>query len=137
MCVGMLVKFKRMLPDLSSANESLTTSFPFWKKQKNKTNKNYTGSLVRLISTTKLPHFLSGTLRNLSLRTFQNCFTPTNPFELFGPAVKKLLKVPPNNLKYYGKILPFQTAQIWNTLPTAVRNSPSLFSFKKKSENIS
>ena len=65
-----------MLPDLSSANENQTTLLAFWK--------NYTGSLLRPVSTTKLPHLLSDTLRILFLRTFENCFTPTNPLELFG-----------------------------------------------------
>ena len=75
-----------MLPDLSSANENQTTLLAF--------RKNYTGSLLRPVSTTKLPHLLSDTLRILFLRTFENCFTPTNPLELFGPAVKNCWKSP-------------------------------------------
>ena len=41
-------KFKTMLLGLSPANKNQTTLFPFWK--------NYTGSLLMPVSTTKLPH---------------------------------------------------------------------------------
>ena len=37
-------------------------------------------------------HSWPGTLRILFLHTFQNSFTPTNPLELFGPAMKNCWK---------------------------------------------
>ena len=56
-----------------------------------------------------------------------------NLLELFGLAVKKLFKVPKTNLKSAGnRSFHFQAAKIWNSLPTNVRSSPSLSSFKKK-----
>ena len=64
----------------------------FLKKERKKT----ACYLLRPVSTTKLPHSLSGTLRILFPRTFQNCFTPTNLFGLFGPAVKKTVESPQN-----------------------------------------
>ena len=116
-----------MLTDLSSANENRTTLLPFWK--------NYTGFLLRTISTTKLPHWLSGTLKVLFLRTFQNRFTPTNLLELFGPAAKNCWKSP----KLTSNLLEtdFSTIKQLKSGTRFLQTSSISLLFQEKSENTS
>ena len=99
-------KFKTMLPGLYSANKNLTTLLAFWKTT-------LAGSLLRPLSTTKLPQLLSGALRILFLQSSKtNCKPAGNRF------------------------FHFQAAQIWNSLLTTVCNSPSLSSSKKNPKHI-
>ena len=86
-CSGVSCKFKAMLPGLSYANKNVNAFLPFWK--------GCTGSLLRSVSITKLPHLLSGILRVPSLHTFLCFFLPTNPLKLFGPAAENSSS-PPN-----------------------------------------
>ena len=68
---------------------------------------------------------------SIFLRTFQNCFTPTEPSRTLRSSSEKLLKVPRTNVKSAGnRFSHFQAAQIRNSLPTTVHNSPSFSSFK-------
>ena len=85
-------------------------------------------------------HWLHYKIATLAFRHFENSL-PTylsellhtyQPSRTLWSSNEKLLKVPQTNLKSAGnRSFHFQAAKIWNSLPTNVRSSPSLSSFKK------
>ena len=79
------------------------------------------------IATLAFRHFENSLPSYLSelLHTYQ-------PSRTLRSSSEKLLKVPQTNLRSAGnRSFHFQAAKIWNSLPTNVRSSPSLSSFKK------
>ena len=79
-------------------------------------------------------------IATLAFRHFENSLPPYlsellhtyQPSRTLRSSSKKLLKVPKTNLKSAGnRSFHFQAAKIWKSLPTNVRSSPSLSSFKK------
>ena len=79
-------------------------------------------------------------IATLAFRHFENSLPPYlsellhtyRPSQTLRSSSEKLLKVPKTNLKSAGnRSFHFQAAKIWNSLPTNVRSSPSLSSFKK------
>ena len=79
-------------------------------------------------------------IATLAFRHFENSLPPYlsellhtyQPSRTLRSSSEKLLKVPKTNLKSAGnRSFHFQAAKIWNSLPTHVRSSPSLSSFKK------
>ena len=79
-------------------------------------------------------------IATLAFRHFENSLPPYllellhiyQPSRTLRSSSEKLLKVPQTNLKSAGnRSFHFQAAKIWNSLPTNVRSSPSLSSFKK------
>ena len=82
-------------------------------------------------------HYKTATL---AFRHFESSLPPYlsellhtyQPSRTLRSSSEKLLKVPKTNLKSAGnRYFHFQAAKIWNSLPTNVRSSPSLSSFKK------
>ena len=76
----------------------------------------------------------------LAFRHFESSLPPYlsellhtyQPSRTLRSSSEKLLKIPQTNLKSAGnRYFHFQAAKIWNSLPTNVRSSPSLSSFKK------
>ena len=79
-------------------------------------------------------------IATLAFRHFENSLPPYlsellhiyQPSRTLRSSSEKLLKVPQTNLKSAGnRSFHFQASEIWNSLPTNVRSSPSLSSFKK------
>ena len=75
----------------------------------------------------------------LALRRFESSLPPYlsellytyQPSRTLRSSSEKLFKIPQTNLKSAGnRSFYFQAAKIWNSLPTNVRSSPSLSSFK-------
>ena len=80
-------------------------------------------------------------IATLAFRHFENSLPPYlsellhayQPFRTLRSSSEKLLKVPKTNLKSAeNRSFHFQTANIWNSLPTNVRSSQSLSSFNLK-----
>ena len=79
-------------------------------------------------------------IATLAFRHFENSLPPYlsellhtyQPSRTLRSSSEKLLKVPKPNLKSAGnRSFHFQAAKVWNSLPTNIRSSPSLSSFKK------
>ena len=90
-------------------------------------------------------------IATLAFRHFENSLPPYlsellhtyQPFRTLRSSSKKTVESPKTSLKSAGnRSFHFQAAKIWNTLPTTIRNSPSLSSVninlkkKKKKENF-
>ena len=126
-----LQKVKTMRPDLSSANENQTTLLLFWKK-------------LQWLPVEARIHYKTATL---AFRHFDNSLPPylSELLHTYQPSwtlnlrstSEKLLKVTKTNSRSAGSIsFHFQAAKIWNSLPTNVRNFPSLSSFKNNLKHI-
>ena len=127
-CSGVSCKFKAMLPGSSYANKNVSAFLPFWK--------GCTGSLLRSVSITKLPHLLSGILRVPSLHTFLCFFLPTNPLK---PSVQqqKTLQVPQTNLKSAKNRSPLSSSSNLELSSCSCLEFSLSLLFKEKFENRS
>ena len=117
-------KSETMLQDLSSTNKNLDHVTPLleelpWLPVEDRIHYKFATLAFRRFESS-LPPYLSELLH-----TYQ-------PSRTLRSNSEKLLKVPKTNLKSAGnRSFHFQAAKICNSLPTNVRNSPSLSSFKE------